>query len=166
MRNVGSGSLAALAILLPIGAAWAGGAKDGHYGFGEPGTATEVTRTVEVIVEDRDGMKFVMDVPSIRLGEVIRFVITNTGSMDHEFSVGDRATQLAHAKLMANNPDIKHMDDPTSAHVAPGETKSVIWKFNQPIQGDVVFACPMAGHLEAGMTYQAKLETHSKPKTS
>lgn len=107
-----------------------------------------------------------MDIPSIQQGEVIRFIVTNNGSTDHEFSIGDTASQRAHAKLMAKNPDMKHEDDPTAVHVAPGETEEVIWKFNKLIQGHVVFACQMPGHYEGGMVHQAKLEKAKKAKTS
>ena len=166
MRNLGRVGLAALAVALASGAAWAGGThKSGHYSFGEPGTAAEVTRTIEVTTMDGDEMKFVMELPSIQQGEVIKFVVTNDGSTDHEFSIGDTASQRAHAKLMAKNPDMKHQDDPTAVHVSPGETEEVIWKFNKAIQGDVVFACQMPGHFDAGMTHQAKLEKDKKPKT-
>jgi uncharacterized cupredoxin-like copper-binding protein len=167
MRNLGRGSLAALALTLASGAAWAGGThKGGHYSFGEPGKESEVTRTVEVVADDRDGMRFEMDLGSIKQGEVIRFVVTNRGASEHEFSIGDTASQRAHAKLMAKNPDMKHADDPSAVHLAPGETAEVIWKFSKPVQGQIVFACQMPGHYEGGMQHQAKLEKTKKAKTS
>jgi uncharacterized cupredoxin-like copper-binding protein len=147
---------AALAVLLGSGFAWAD-AGHGNYKFGEPGEESQVTRTVEVIAEDGDGMKFVMDIGTIQQGETIKFVVTNNGAGEHEFSVGDTASQRAHAKLMAKNPDMKHDDDPNAVTLAPGETKTVIWTFNKPVQGNIVFACQMPGHYEAGMVHQAKL---------
>ena len=163
MRNPGRAMLAALALTLASNASWAGGThKGGHYSFGEPGSEAEVTRTIQVTAEDRDGMKFVMDIPSIQQGEVIKFIVTNNGSSDHEFSIGDTASQRAHAKLMAKNPDMKHEDDPSAVHLAPGETEEVIWKFNKAVQGQIVFACQMPGHYEGGMVHQAKLEKGKK----
>ncbi|WP_159713283.1 cupredoxin domain-containing protein [Geminicoccus flavidas] len=137
-------------------------AGHGHYKFGEPGQESEVTRAVEVIADDADGMELIMDVGTIQQGETIKFVITNKGAGDHEFSVGDTASQRAHAKLMAKNPDMKHDDDPSAVTLAPGETKTVIWKFNKPVQGNIVFACQMPGHYEAGMVHQAKLAKSKK----
>lgn len=167
MRNPGRAMLTALAVMLASGAAWAAGTHEGgHYSFGEPGQESEVTRVVEVIADDRDGMRFVMDIGSIQQGEVIKFVVTNQGTGQHEFSIGDTASQRAHAKLMAKNPDMKHDNDPTAVHVVPGETQEVIWKFNKPVQGQIVFACQMPGHYEGGMVYQAKLEKTKKAKTS
>ena len=163
MRNPGRAMLAALALTLASNASWAGGThKGGHYSFGEPGSEAEVTRTIQVTAEVRDGMKFVMDIPSIQQGEVIKFIVTNNGSSDHEFSIGDTASQRAHARLMAKNPDMKHEDDPSAVHLAPGETEEVIWKFNKAVQGQIVFACQMPGHFEGGMVHQAKLEKSKK----
>ena len=163
MRNPGRAMLAALALTLASNASWAGGThKGGHYSFGEPGSEAEVTRTIQVTAEDRDGMKFVMDIPSIQQGEVIKFIVTNNGSSDHEFSIGDTASQRAHARLMAKNPDMKHEDDPSAVHLAPGETEEVIWKFNKAVQGQIVFACQIPGHYEGGMVHQAKLEKGKK----
>lgn len=146
---------AAMVAVLGSNAAFAD-AGHGHYKFGEPGQESQVTRTVEVVAEDQDGMKFVMDVGPIQQGETIKFVVTNAGAGDHEFSVGDTASQRAHAKLMAKNPDMKHDDDPSAVTLAPGETKTVIWTFSKPVQGSIVFACQMPGHYEAGMVEQAK----------
>jgi uncharacterized cupredoxin-like copper-binding protein len=137
-------------------------AGHGHYKFGEPGQESEVTRTVEVIADDADGMELIMDVGTIQQGETIKFVITNRGAGDHEFSVGDTASQRAHAKLMAKNPDMKHDDDPSAVTLAPGETKTVIWTFNKPVQGNIVFACQMPGHYDAGMVHQTKLAKAKK----
>jgi uncharacterized cupredoxin-like copper-binding protein len=158
---------AALAAMLASGTALAdAGHKGGHYTFGEPGKESEVTRTVEVVADDRGGMRFEMDVGPIRQGETIKFVVTNEGESEHEFSIGDTASQRAHAKLMAKNPDMKHEDDPSAVHVAPGETKELVWKFSKPVQGQIVFACQMPGHYEGGMQEQAKLEKAKKAKTS
>ena len=165
MRINGLLVAALMATAASSSAAWA---DAGHksYSFGEPGKATEITRTVEVIAEDQGGMKFIMDVPSIQQGETIKFVVTNKGQGQHEFSVGDTPSQRAHAKLMAKNPGMKHEADPTAIHVEPGETRELIWKFSKPVQGNVVFACQMPGHYEGGMVHQAKLEKAKTSKTS
>lgn len=163
MRTYGK-VLAATAVAIVIaGPAFAAGThKGGHYTFGEPGSPAEVTRTVEVIADDSDGLGFKMDLPAVRQGETIRFVVTNKGSGPHEFSIGDTGSQRAHAKLMQSNPGMKHEGDPSAVTLAPGETKELIWKFSKPIQGQLVFACQMPGHYEAGMVHTAKLEKAKK----
>jgi uncharacterized cupredoxin-like copper-binding protein len=161
MRNFGNVLAAALAAALFSTAAWAGGNhKGGHYTFGEPGKESEVTRTVEVMATD--DMTLVMDLDSIRQGETIKFIVTNTGEIPHEFSVGDTASQRAHAKLMKKNPEMTHHDDPAAVTLGPGETKTIVWRFSKPVQGDIVFACQMPGHWDAGMLYKAKFERAKK----
>ena len=154
------------AALLASGAALADAGHGKKYSFGEPGKAGEATRTVEVTADDRDGMRFVMDLGPVKQGEVIRFVVTNKGQGPHEFSVGDTASQRAHAKLMAKNPEMHHEGDPSVVVLQPGETKELVWKFSKPMQGDIVFACQMLGHYDAGMMHKAKLEKGTKAKTS
>ena len=161
MRTIGIMLSAALtAALLGSGAALAdAGHGKKSYGFGEPGKAAEATRTVEVSADDQDGnMRHQMDLKSVRQGETIKFVVTNKGQGPHEFSVGDTASQRAHARLMAKNPDMKHEGDPSVVTVEPGETKELVWKFSKPVQGDIVFACQIPGHYEAGMFHKAKFE--------
>ena len=154
-------ALVAAALLTDSGAAWADAGKK-SYSFGEPGKAAEATRTVEVAADDRDGMRYDMDLGSIRQGETIRFVVTNKGAGPHEFTIGDTASQRAHARLMAKNPEMHHDDDPSAVTLRPGETKELVWKFSKPVQGEVVFACQMPGHYDAGMVHKAKLEKAAK----
>jgi uncharacterized cupredoxin-like copper-binding protein len=157
MIHLGRVLPAAFAAVILTTAAWAGGNhKEGHYTFGEPGKESEVTRTVEVMATD--DMTLVMDLDSIRQGETIKFVVTNTGEILHEFSVGDTGSQRAHAKLMKKNPEMTHHDDPAAVTLEPGETKTIVWRFSKPVQGDIVFACQMPGHWDAGMLYKAKFE--------
>jgi uncharacterized cupredoxin-like copper-binding protein len=168
MHQPGRSSLAALAVTMLAGnVALAGGKHDNaNYSFGEPGTAAEVTRTVEVIADDRGVMEFVMEVDPIRMGEVIRFVVMNHGTQAHEFSIGDTASQRAHAKLMARNPDMKHEGDPTTVHLMPGETKELIWKFNEPVKGDIVFACHLKDHFDSGMAHVVEFDKDKKVGSS
>ena len=135
-----------------------------HYAFGAPGTAAEVTRTVAVTADDRDGMRFVMDLATVRQGEVLRFVVSNMGALDHEFSIGDAASQAAHAVAMAAQTDMRHEHDPTAIRLASGDTKELIWKFDRPADGELVFACQIPGHYDAGMVHRASVTTGAETK--
>ncbi len=160
-------SAALAATALAGGAAWAdAGRGKKSYTFGEPGRAAEAGRTVEVAADDRGGMRYSMDLKSIQQGETIRFVVTNKGEGPHEFTIGDTASQRAHARLMAKNPEMHHDDDPSAVTLRPGETKELVWKFSKPVQSDFVFACQMPGHYDAGMVHKAKLDKAKKAKTS
>ena len=116
--------------------------------FGSPGKESEVTKTINV--EANDQMKFVFDRIDIKQGDVVKFVVRNTGKVRHEFSIGDTPYQRAHAAMMKKMPDMVH-NDPNMVTLESGETKTVIWKFDKPVQGKLVFACHEPGHFEAGM---------------
>jgi len=123
--------------------------------FGEPGKAPEVTKTIHVQATDQ--MRFVFDRTDIKVGDVVAFVVTNTGKLKHEFTIGDEAFQRAHAAMMKQMPDMDH-HDPNMVTLAPGETKTLIWKFDKPMKAPVLFECHEAGHLEAGMVMKVMLQ--------
>lgn len=79
-------SAAALsALVLATSVAIAG---PGHGGspVGEPGKATQATRTVEV--DMTDNMRFTPAEISVRQGETVRFVVKNSGAVKHELVLG------------------------------------------------------------------------------
>jgi uncharacterized cupredoxin-like copper-binding protein len=117
--------------------------------FGHPGTAAAVTKTINV--EASDGMRYVFDRADIKRGDVVKFVIRNSGKTRHEFSIGDAKYQRAHAAMMKKMPGMVHADSPNVTTLEPGETKTLIWKFDQPVKGGLIFACHEPGHFEAGM---------------
>ena len=158
LRKIQLGSMIAIAFALMTAQAYAGANHTKDHSFGEPGHAEDVTRTVTIEAHDANGeMKFVHEPLKIKLGETIKFVITNKGEMPHEFSVGDSPTQRAHALMMEKMPDMKHEEDPTAVTLQPGETKEIIWTFNKPIQGFIELACQMPGHYEGGMVSKVNL---------
>lgn len=114
--------------------------------WGIAGRAAAVTRNVEVVMTD--DMRFTPARLSVRLGQTVRFKVRNRGRVLHEFVIGTRAENEAHAALMVKFPDMEH-DEPWMAHVPPGGQGEVIWTFNRA--GDFEFACLMAGHYQAGM---------------
>jgi uncharacterized cupredoxin-like copper-binding protein len=157
LRKYLLGSLFAVASMLMTGPVYADAGHKAHT-FGEPGKPENVTRTIAIEAHDADGeMKFVHEPIKIKLGETIKFVITNKGAMPHEFSVGDSPTQRAHALMMEKMPDMKHHGDPSAVSLEPGETKEIIWTFNKPVQGHIEFACQMPGHYEGGMVSKVSL---------
>jgi len=40
-------------------------------------------------------------------------------------------------------------DEPYMAHVAPGKTERIVWRFTKP--GEFHYGCLVPGHFEAGM---------------
>jgi uncharacterized cupredoxin-like copper-binding protein len=130
------------------------GASGQATAFGMPGSAAKITRTIKVEATD---MKYSFTSLTVKAGETIRFVVTNKGEVEHDFTIGDAAAQKAHREEMAkmmdgtmdHGPGGMHHDDANAAFVKPGETKEFIWSFTRA--GTFEFACNVPGHYEAGM---------------
>ena len=107
---------------------------------------SEVNRTILITMTDK--MRFHPEKIDVKLGETIRFQVKNEGKLMHEMVIGTKPVLDKHAELMLKNPNMEH-DEAYMAHVAPGKTGEIIWKFNR--KGSFDFACLMAGHYQAGM---------------
>lgn len=120
---------------------------------GEPGTNSEVTKVIQVDLLDNMRFRFDQDV-ELKKGDVVRFVVVNKGAIRHEFSIGNESEQNTHREQMRNMPNMVH-DDPNAVTVDPGQRKELIWRFDGTDQ--VVFACNIPGHAEAGMVARADM---------
>ena len=141
--------IAACAILAGASGTFAAGNHAGGHGtdaIGKPGVAAKVTRTITI--DMTDAMRFTPSAVKVRRGETIRFVVTNSGQLKHEFNLGTEADLKAHYAQMLKFPEMEH-DEPNLVSLAPGKTGEVIWQFTKA--GTVHFACLHAGHYEAGM---------------
>lgn len=143
--------LAAGALTLAAPAATLADAGHMHFKFGMPGKAKQATRVVRLKASD---VKFNIKTLRFRVGETVKFVITNAGEGDHEMTIGDAATQLAHRKEMEKameNGGMSHHGHghPNAAYLKPGATRSLIWRFTKA--GTFEFGCNIPGHYEAGM---------------
>ena len=114
--------------------------------WGIAGDAAKVGRRIEIVMTD--AMRFTPDSIQVKRGETVRFILRNDGRMLHEMVIGTRAVLMEHAALMKKFPDMEH-DEPWMAHVAPGTTGEIVWRFNRA--GEFEFACLIPGHYEAGM---------------
>ena len=134
--------------------ALAGAGPKGHshesFSAGEPGDPKKPARIVEVMMREGDGkMMFLPDRVEVKRGEQIRFMIRNSGLLDHEFILATTEENLKHAEEMKKNPEMEH-DDPNAKRVAPGKNTNIVWKFTKA--GQFEFGCLIPGHREAGMT--------------
>jgi uncharacterized cupredoxin-like copper-binding protein len=114
--------------------------------FGQQGNPKKVTRTIRVGMSDN--MRFDPESISVKKGETIRFVIQNKGAVLHEMVLGTPEALKAHAQLMKRFPGMEH-DDPSMAHVKPGTSGDIVWRFTKA--GEFQFACLIPGHFDAGM---------------
>lgn len=134
---------------------WAAGThgdpKAPVFSFGKPGDAHHASRTVEVKAGD---MEFHIEALRIEEGETIRFIVTNTDEIDHDFTIGPPALQAEHREEMmkmmeSGNGMAKMHDDPNAVYLKPGETRELVWKFQKV--AELEYACNVPGHYESGM---------------
>lgn len=116
--------------------------------YGRPGLASEVNKTIHVQATDQMRLQF--DSTQIRVGDVVRFVVTNSGKVPHEFGIMDPAGQRQHAQEMMQMPMMAH-HDANVVSLKPGETRVLIWSFKHLKARDLVFACNLPGHYQSGM---------------
>ena len=77
-------------------------------------------------------------------GETVRFVVTNTDPIDHEFIVGDEAVQVAHEL----GTEAYHPPRPGEITIRAGETVETTYTF---ATRDLLFGCHLPGHYAYGM---------------
>jgi len=136
--------------------------------FGEAGKASEVSRNIEVIMQEN---YYTPEKIDVKAGETIRFKIHNKGELVHEFNIGTANMHATHQKEMemmiehgvleADKINFKMMkmdmgdqktmehNEPNSVLLEPGKSKEVIWKFTKSTE--LEFACNVPGHYESGM---------------
>lgn len=117
---------------------------------GTPGMASDVTRTIDVTMDETDDGAMIFEPNSFEFeqGETIRFNVTNKGELEHEFVIDNVEGNAAHKEVMAKM-DMEH-DDPNSIRLDEGQSGEVIWTFANA--GTFEFACLIPGHYESGMS--------------
>jgi uncharacterized cupredoxin-like copper-binding protein len=125
--------------------------------WGVAGERKAAKRTIDVRMLDT--MRFDPERIGVKLGETLRFRVQNTGKVMHEFVIGTKKENEAHAALMVKFPTMEH-DEPYMAHVAPGKTGEIVWTFNRA--GEFQFACLIAGHYQSGMVGAIEVATPGK----
>ena len=122
----------------------------GSFSAGEPGNPKRQSRTVLITMREGDGkMIFMPERLEIKRGEQVRFLITNSGELDHEFILATTEENLKHYEEMKKNPEMEH-DDPNAKRVGPKKKSEVVWRFTKA--GQFEYGCLIPGHREAGMT--------------
>ncbi|MBX2884824.1 MAG: cupredoxin family protein [Granulosicoccus sp.] len=160
-------SASALAVLLTFSSftLFAAGSHDHSHGhemdfdpveneFGEYQPKMKASRTIEVGMSDE--MRFTPDVIRVKKGDVIKFKHTNNGKIMHEFVLGTPDSLDEHAEMMKKFPGMEH-DEPYMAHVAPGKSATIMWKFSK--EGEFAFGCLIPGHYDAGMKGKVIVES-------
>lgn len=113
-----------------------------------PDPSGEGVRTIEI--NALDTLRFEPEQVSIKVGDSVRFVVTNTGATIHEFIVGDEDVQMSHEEEMGSGGSMAHDGtDMPALTLAPGETMEAVVTFDEP--GTLMFGCHQPGHYDGGM---------------
>jgi uncharacterized cupredoxin-like copper-binding protein len=123
-----------------------GASKVEERAFGREGDPKRVTRTVKI--DMTDAFRFTPADVTVKRGETVKFVVSNSGKQLHEMVLGTAQELQQHAELMKKFPTMEHADA-NMAHVKPGAKGEIVWQFNKA--GEYQFACLIPGHFEAGM---------------
>ena len=147
-----------------------GGGHDHGAASGEPGKASEASRTITVEMYDN---YYEPESIIVSPGETVRFVVENKGNLVHEFNIGTPEMHEGHqeemmmmvehgviqgGKLnhdmmsmdMGNGKTMKH-DDPNSVLLEPGQSKEVVWKFTEKVGVFSSFSYSKLHFVEAGL---------------
>lgn len=136
-------------ILLATGSSFLAACSSGsEAGTGSGGEDRPGVRTVKVSA--LDSLRFEPAEIRVQSGEMVRFVVTNEGSGEHEFVLGDEATQMEHEGEMGMGGSMEHegMDLPALS-LQPGEMQEVTATFDRA--GTILYGCHVPGHYAAGM---------------
>jgi uncharacterized cupredoxin-like copper-binding protein len=108
------------------------------------------TRDIRVNI---NGLHFVPDHFEVRVGETIRFVVSNPTDQPHELFIGTEAEQLAHHREVMNQPPDQQVQ--LMQHTGYGiyltayDSGQFIFHFSEV--GEIVIGCHVPGHWEGGM---------------
>lgn len=106
----------------------------------------KIDRTIAI--DMNDNMRFTPEKIDIKRGETIRFIVKNSGHVQHEMVIGSLKELKEHEKMMREMPGMMHADS-NQVTVDPGQTGELVRQFTKT--GAYHFACLQAGHFEAGM---------------
>lgn len=124
---------------------------DHEFAVGEPAEGAEADRTVKIVASDK--MSFKPARVEVEPGQVVRFVVENTGTLHHSFTIGSKDWHRHHEEEMqgmAVDKLVDHMrGEPNGVVIPPGESRKITWEFNSG--GPVPFGCHVPGHYPAGM---------------
>lgn len=110
------------------------------------GSPPPAARTVTLTASD--ALRFEPSTVTARAGEKVRFEISNTGAVTHEFAIGDASFHAQHVAASAGAHQHGGLQGGTVVGVPAGKTATVT--FTMPDQPPA-FACYVDSHDKAGM---------------
>ena len=122
-----------------------------------PGDSTNpgASAATRIEVTLSDAMRIEPSAMTVPAGVPVTFVVTNAGSIEHEFYLGDDVSQDEHEQEMTSMGGMTH-DEPAGIALEPGETKELTYTFTSP--GRTIAGCHVVGHYGAGMKADITVE--------
>ena len=124
-----------------------------EFAFGSPADPADADRVIEI--ETNDALRFEPADITVAPGETVTFRLSNDGSVVHDFTLGDQATQDEHEAEMSEMDGMAH-DEPNVATIPAGETAELAWTFGD--EGIVLVGCHQPGHYAAGMVGRVTIQ--------
>ena len=84
---------------------------------------------------------------TVKVGQPVTFVVTNTGAIEHEFYLGDEAMQVEQEQMMQSG-EMVH-DTANGVSLKAGEMKEFTYTFDTA--GPTLAGCHFSGHYAGGM---------------
>ena len=143
--------LAPLAAIVLIAAACSGGGASPAPATAAPSASAQASAAATRIeVTLTDGLKIEPATMTVPAGVPVTFVVTNSGTILHEFVLGDEAEQTAHeAEMAASGGMSMPKDEAMAVGVEAGKIKELTVTFDEP--GSILAGCHVVGHYAAGM---------------
>ena len=150
--------LALLAAVAVLAAACSSGSSTEVPATAAPVPSVEApSAATRIEVSLSDALKIEPSAMTVPAGVPVTFVVTNTGTVFHEFVLGDEAEQMAHDKEMMESGGMSMpQDEPMAIGVDPGKTKELTVTFDGP--GEILAGCHVTGHYAAGMKAAITIE--------
>jgi uncharacterized cupredoxin-like copper-binding protein len=150
-------ALAAPVVLALVVAACGGGSAASTPAPSQGAAAATPAGPVRVEVTLSDKLTVTPSAMTIPAGVPVTFVVTNTGTILHEFVVGDDQAQADHEQEMKDAGGMTMATDEENAiGVEGGKTKELTMTFDQP--GTTLAGCHVVGHYNAGMKATITIE--------
>lgn len=150
-------ALIAMSVIASIVLVACSNGGDGGDAESGSGASKGEARTVEI--QMLDSLAFDPAEIRVQVGETVRFVIANEGTVEHEFLIGDEAIQAEHEAEMnagatSTATPMEGMEHEESADtplvtVAPGDVEELTRTFEEG--GTFLYACHVPGHYAGGM---------------
>lgn len=142
-------ALAPALILIVAACSGAGSTASPSAAAASPSPAASASSAAQrVEVKLTDALKMEPAAMTVKAGQPVTFVVTNSGAIQHEFYLGDEAAQGAHEQEMMSGGGMT-MDEADGIVLKPGETKELTHTFTTA--GASLAGCHETAHYGGGM---------------